>query len=182
MQAVIFVKRSERFPGKHVQLVDNKTIIDRVVSRLQKCEGIDETVIFSKDSAVKTDLCNVVEDKSDGSIADSLYAALKTFGDLFAFAGDMPCLSTELIDDIMNSWTGTSIVPFHSDGSIEPLHALYAGNTASVLKENIHRGEKSLRDYVRRIPHIVYFIPENRDYSFFNVNYPQDLIKVKKGC
>lgn len=183
MKAVVFVKKSERFPGKHMTKIGNTTMIDSVVSRILKSSMKSEVVVFTKDSSVTTGLCEVVEDTTEGTIVDSILAALLKFGDIFAFAGDMPCISSDVIDEMIAHSKGTSLIPVHADGLIEPLHSIYLAEFAQVLDSNIKNEKRSIREFISRIPHRMYAIPTERELSFYNVNYPGDLEKLRKeGC
>lgn len=183
MIAVIFVKRSERFPGKHNAMLNGMPLIENVIRRVKSSQGIGRVIIYSKDSDVGSELCEVTQDKSDGSIADSLLSALELFDDLFAIAGDMPCVSSKYIDRMLESPGSVSVIPMHSNGMIEPLHSIYRAESSGALRDNIRNGKKSLRDYIGRIPHIFTKIAEEEETSFFNVNRPEDLEMIKKkGC
>lgn len=183
MKAVVFAKRSERFPGKHMSLLGGSTLIDCIVSEILESDIISEVAVFTKDPVVRTSLCEVVSDTTEGSIADSLLSALRIFGGIFAVAGDMPCISHGLLDEMAGISGGSTLVPIHSDGLIDPMLAIYSSEHASVLESNIIGQRKSLRDFIYRIPHMMYEIPEKWEKCFYNVNYESDLELLRKdGC
>lgn len=183
MKAVVFAKRSERFPEKHMKSTGGMTLIDMVVSEILKSEKIGEVIIYSRDSSVKSDLCRTIEDRSEGSLADSLLSALREFGDLFAFAGDMPCLSHRIMDEMIGISSGQTIVPEYPDGKIEPLHSIYIARYIDVLESNIRSDLRSLREFISRVPHRFYRILPEQKMNFFNVNREEDFSWFKThGC
>ncbi len=183
MKAVVFAKRSERFPGKHMSLIGGQTLIDRVVSSIRRSALIEDVVIFSRDKSVKSVLCRTANDSTEGSIADSILAALRKYGRIFVFAGDMPCLSNEIINNMVNAAEGGAVVPRHRNGLPEPLHAIYDSADASVLEDNIREGNRKLSDFISRIPHVTYDISSEKEVNFYNVNYVEDLEWIRdNGC
>ncbi len=175
LTAVVFVKKSERFPGKHRALMNGVPIIDLVVSRLRNAKHVKRVLIYSRDPSVRSDLCHFQLDDTTGSIANSVLAALREFGDIFAIAGDMPCISSEIVDSMAQTYGGISMVPVHNSGLIEPLHAIYTASTATFLRQNIEDGKLSLREYISMIPHQFYRISADQEKHFRNVNYLSDI-------
>lgn len=180
---VIFAKRSERFPGKHSVKVFDSTLIDIVASRLLQSRYLADVRIFTKDPEIESDLCGVDLDRSEGNIVSSILSALEQYGDIFAVGGDMPCIDQSIIDSMLVAYDGKAIVPQKEDQNFEPLHAIYSADTKQVLKGNISVGKLSIIEYITAVPHTVFHIPRNKDFSFYNVNYPSDLAYIRRnGC
>jgi molybdopterin-guanine dinucleotide biosynthesis protein A len=182
LTAVVFVKRSVRFPGKHSALVQGTPMIDVVISRLRKATCLSDVIVYSKDPDVWPACCNVHMDTTTGTIADSLLSALQIYGDIFAVGGDMPCLSGSIIDAMAKLFDGTSVIPILENGWIEPLHAFYASDTAPMLKRSIDDGKFSLREYIDHIPHRFFRVSGQDVKHFLNVNNPQDLSTIPEDC
>ncbi|MCL4445238.1 MAG: molybdenum cofactor guanylyltransferase, partial [Candidatus Thermoplasmatota archaeon] len=72
MRAVIFVKRSVRFPGKHSVLVNGLGLTEGIAKKLSETGLFDETIIFSKDENFKSAYGTIVTDDSEGTILDSV--------------------------------------------------------------------------------------------------------------
>ncbi len=181
--AVIFAKKSERFPGKHSAIVNGKTLIDTVASRVKESFPDGAVVIFSKDPDIKSEECPVISDNSTGTIAHSLFAALSTFGTVFAFGGDMPCVSIDLVDRMLLSYAGVSIIPVHGKDQIEPLHSIYNNLTQEDLRLSIASGKLSIREFIGEIEHVSFRVDSEFEHSFYNVNYHSDLEDLRKnGC
>ena len=124
-----------------------------------------------------------MRDETEGTIVSSILTALEKFVDIFAIAGDMPCADPQMIDAMLQSFNGKAVVPLKEDKQIEPMHAIYCSSTVSVLKKNIEERRLSIREFIEAIPHSFFNIPRNREFSFYNVNYPSDLVYIQRnGC
>lgn len=180
---VVFAKPSERFPGKHSAIIWDSQLIDLVVDRALQCRHLDSVIIMSRDPEIKSDLCKVVYDDTDGTLVDSLLVSLRKYGDVFAIGGDMPCIDPEIMDLMLSSFSGKALIPRREDQKYEPLHAIYCAGTADILEKNIREDKRSFVEFIDLIPHSVFNIPRNREFSFYNVNYPSDLTYIKRnGC
>ena len=183
MIAVVFAKDSVRFPGKHSIDLDGVAMIDRVISRVLDFEDLEDVVLFTRSRSISTSLCRIEYDNSASGIARSLLLAMERYGDIFAVAGDMPCISPGIADKMLQSWSGKCVVPVHSDGRIEPLFAVYPAKRMAELRNNLEKGKLSLHEFIRSIPFTAYSIKEEDAASFTNVNTPDDMRMLKeRGC
>ncbi len=179
----MFAKRSSRFPGKHGAMIGEHTLIDTVILAVMAAEHIDSVIIFSKDPDVKSEYCDSVTDGSEGTIVESVLNAVSKYGTIFALAGDMPCISPEIIDSMVEMSGGNTVVPYHSDGMPEPLHSIYAASTLNKMEENLKAGSGRLRDLISSVMHVRFEIDEGHEENFYNVNYPEDLVRIREmGC
>ena len=180
MIAVVFVKDSVRFPGKHSIKLDGVSMIDRVISRVLSFMKLEDVVLFTKSRSISTSLCRIEYDNSTPGIAHSLLLAMERYGDIFAVAGDMPCLSPRIAGNMLGSWNGECVVPVHPDGRIEPLFAIYPAKHVEEMRNNLEKGKLSLHEFIRSIPFTAYSIKEEDAVSFTNVNTPYDLRLLKE--
>ena len=182
MKAVVFVKMSERFPGKHRILVRGKQIIDYELERIGLSGCFNEVIVISKDRYLTTKNARIVKDSTQGTLIDSLIFSLEEEGEFMAFAGDMPLVSPEFIRRMCLMYNGTPVVPQWNDGKIEPMMAIYNSSLVQELKAYINSGKKSLREFILNSAFVRIDIPQNREMEecFLNVNYPEDLLEVEK--
>ncbi len=132
MKAIVFVKKSERLPGKHSMDICGKKMIQMVCEPLIANERLDEVIIYSKDPSLRCDSCKISMDNSAGVLIDSLIAAIKEYGTFLAVGGDMPFINDHIINLILNEYVGIPIAMISSEGIVEPLFAVYNRN---ILKE-----------------------------------------------
>ncbi len=183
MIAVVFAKDSVRFPGKHSINLGDTSMIDRVISRVLDFGELEEVVLFTKSRSISTSLCRIEYDNSAPAIAHSLLLAMEKHGDIFAVAGDMPCVSPRIARKMLGSWNGECVVPVHPDGRIEPLFAIYPAKHIAEMRNNLEKGKLSLHEFIRSIPFTGYRIREEDAVSFTNVNTPDALRMLKeRGC
>jgi molybdopterin-guanine dinucleotide biosynthesis protein A len=182
MKAVIFVKMSERFPGKHRILVRGKQIIDYELERIRLSGCFDELVVLSKDRYLATKNARIINDTSEGTLINSLLFALEEEVEFMAFAGDMPLVSPDFIMKMCHVYNGKPLVPKWKDGRIEPMMAIYNSSLILDLKNYINSGKKSLREFILNSGFMNIDIPQNSEMekSFLNVNYPDDLLEMEK--
>ena len=182
MKTIVFVKMSERFPGKHRFLIRGKQIIDYELEKILKSQCFDEILVLSKDRYLTTDNARIIMDTSEGTLIDSLLFALELEDEFMAFAGDMPLVSSEFIKTMCNLYNGRPIVPQWKTGRIEPMMAIYNNSLLLDLKNYINSGKKSLREFILTSGFMKIHIPQSSEMEncFLNVNYPDDLLVVEK--
>jgi len=182
MKAVLFVKMSERFPGKHRFLVRGKQLIDYELERIRISGCFNEVIVLSKDRYLTTKNARIINDTTQGTLIDSLLFALEEEAEFMAFAGDMPLVSPDFIKKMCQIYNGRPVVPQWNDGKIEPMMAIYNNTLIQDLKAYINSGKKSLRGFILNSGFVRIDIPQTREmeYCFLNVNYPEDLLEVEK--
>ena len=182
MKAIVFVKMSERFPGKHRFLIKGKQIMDYELEKILKSQCFDEILVLSKDRYLTTDNARIIIDTSEGTLIDSLLFALELEDEFMAFAGDMPLVSSEFIKTICNLYNGRPIVPQWKTGRIEPMMAIYNMSLIQDIKSYIKSGKKSLTEFILNSDFLRLEIPDEKymENCFLNVNYPEDLLDVEK--
>lgn len=113
---------------------------------------------------------------------------LKNLGDVFVFAGDMPCINSWLIDRMYDIWsTGDycAVVPGWRNDYLEPLHAIYSENIASLIEENIIKRKLSVTALLKEISNKYILLLDNlpplAKLSVYNVNTIEDINCLVKG-
>ncbi|MCD6363570.1 MAG: molybdenum cofactor guanylyltransferase [Synergistetes bacterium] len=183
MLAVVFVGTSRRFPGKHfIEVRPGLRMIDLVISRLRAI-GLD-VLVYSKISFN----CSVPLIKDNERwILPSLASLLEGLAErgikeVIAVAGDMPLISGEGINLLINSLSDCdlAVIPRWENGFMEPLHAIYRSGIAPFFKDALESGISSLHGAIERSPWVKFIEAELfPSEAFFNVNEPGDLIKLR---
>ena len=177
MRAVIFVKRSVRFPGKHSILVNGLGLTEGIAKKLSETGLFDETIIFSKDENFKSAYGTIVSDDSEGTILDSVIMAVQEFGDIFAFAGDMPFICLHIVSAMLLKFDGKPLCPRSSNNVLQTLHCIYGKRDLMALKEYAGEGGKSMHGFIERNGAIIDY-GSNDNICFENINFPSDLVRL----
>lgn len=182
MKAVVFVKMSERFPGKHRIVVKGKQIIDYELERIERSGCFEDLIVLSKDKFLTTKNARIMNDQTEGTLVDSMLFALEQESEFMAFAGDMPLVSPEFIRDMCSLYHGKPIVPRWKNGKLEPMMAIYNESLIPGLKSYIKSGKKSLKDFILTSDFLKMEIPDGKymENSFLNINYPDELLNLEK--
>ncbi|OWP56837.1 MAG: hypothetical protein B2I17_01750 [Thermoplasmatales archaeon B_DKE] len=178
MRAVIFVKKSVRFPGKHSVQVNGYGMTEGIAKKLVESGLFEEVIIFSKDSGLKSDYGRIITDVSDGTILDSVILAVRKFGNIFAFAGDMPFICIPIVSRMLIEFKGKTLCPRSGDAVLQTLHCIYAGSDLKNLDTYATRGGKSLRDFVKEFAIAMDYGRED-ERCFENVNFRSDIERLK---
>ncbi len=175
MKCIIFTKRSERFPGKQMFPIDGIPLIQIIVKKLLDSGVCGIPVIFTKDPDIKADDALIIRDTTDGIIIDSLLSAIKSYGEFFAFAGDMPLIDTAFVAEMIERYREKPLFPVHENGMIEPLHGIYNKTLERGMADYISGGGRSITGFLNRSDIDTIRIEKKYEYSFINLNYPDDL-------
>ncbi len=176
LTAVILVGRSKRFPNKHFSSVGNKRLIDIVLENLKRL-GF-EVIIYSKYPFPIS--APLILDE-DSWLLPSLISLLKKLNrEVFIFGGDMPLIQREAVEKMMGYLNHSVVVPRWKNGYLEPLHAYYTPAIVSAFERELRGDNPSLHGAIERCGD-VHYIPaeEMPPLTFFNVNTPQDLERLK---
>lgn len=179
MKAIVTIKKSERFPNKHAYRVGEETLLDMLLKRLHSVHGFDEILVFSKDPTIQTSYADTVLDHTEGIITDSIYFLIEEFGEFFVFAGDMPVVSPEFIQKMLDSYNERPLCPIHQYRTIEPLHSIYNKNIEKDLKAYIQKGGKSLYRFILQSDFDYIEIDKKYESNFLNVNHKEDIEKLR---
>lgn len=164
-------------------LVDEKTVIERQRAVIQQ---IIASLYTISDTPLLPDIPNYADEfKKMGPIV-GIYTALKhlTSDYIFAFSCDMPFLNSNLILAMIKQIESApcdALVPKHSKG-IEPLHAIYKKTIIPTIEEQFYAGNYQIRAFFNKI-NMAFFDTDTHGYGnncFFNINYPEDIIKANE--
>ncbi|MEM0134676.1 MAG: NTP transferase domain-containing protein [Thermoplasmatales archaeon] len=125
MKAVIFVKQSERLPGKHLMTICGEPIIKRIYDTLERTSLFEDVVIYSKYPDLEVGGCKIEQDNTVGTLLDSILSAIVIFGEFLAVGGDLPLLDSEIISKIVLNYHGNPVAAVDYEGIVEPLLAIY---------------------------------------------------------
>lgn len=159
--AVVPVKLSTRLPGKHFLKLGSKPILEIIVEKLKT---VAEVSIYSK---VHLDFPHELELSPDIMHLVSLLS--QKFNAFILVAGDMPFFTVEDLEILIRSFSGRTVVPRDSDGSLQPLFAIYSGKMSP---------GRNLAEMISSANHQYIDSSIFSKYAFFNVNTHEDYIKA----
>jgi len=164
-----------------------KCLIDIVISRLQPLVG-DNLIIVGPPEKYPAYKQVVPDLFSKGSPLVGIYSGLKASFSLYniVVGCDMPFLEVKLLQYMIENINSNDLViPRYGAGYLEPLCAIYGKRCLEVMERNLVKDIFSVRAI---FPYLkVRFIEEEEIkkydpglYSFFNINYKQDMIRAEK--
>jgi molybdenum cofactor guanylyltransferase len=190
--AIILCGGKERRFGsnKAKAIVGGMALIDRVIDRLLPVT--DQIMVVTAPG--KTDVLaeHKVELLTDeypgrgplGGIYTGLVAARHSYS--IVVGCDMPFINTSLLRYMVESADGyDAVIPRIGKNMLEPLHAVYHKACIPVMQEALEKDNLSIYQItdilkVRFVESIEYLKFDPKMYSFFNINYPDDLDKAKQ--
>jgi len=98
----------------------------------------------------------------------------------FFIACDMPLISSEVIEVILNRHKDEDIFGLQSPRGAEPLCTIYSKNCVPVVEHQIACGNYSLHNLFKKVPSV--FIEPPDSAGLFNINTPHDLKKFKSNA
>jgi len=164
-------------------VVKGRTIVERQREAIQ---GIFSSVFTVAHNPIVPDIPNYEDEfEKIGPIA-GIYTALKQAKTdyIFAFSCDMPFLNRQLIVAMIKQMETSSdevLVPKHYQG-IEPLHAIYKKTVLPIVEQQIKTQKYQIRAFFDKVK-IAYFDTASYGFnngSFFNINYPEDILKANE--
>ncbi len=182
VKAVIFAKQSERLPGKHMMDICGQPMIKRIYDTLLRTGFFDDVLIYSKYADLKISGCKIERDGTQGTLIDSLLSAISAFHEFLAVGGDLPLLDGKTISIIVRNYHNDPVVSVDSDGTVEPLLAIYNDSIYDDLL-SYSRSSKKIYEFVgKRFRRIV--LDSELSSKLFNVNTMEDLKMARKlaGC
>jgi len=180
---------SRRFGGitKSNIVVDGEKIISRIINTIN--DLFSEIIIITNTPSEFQDLSRyrVASDhfQNAGPLAGIHSALISSENDaIFVFAGDMPFLSKEIIEEQTRQFRlNESEVLIPRIGElIEPLHSIYRVSVLPRMERFLAEGKnRAVRDFLSGL-HVDYFIlqdsEENRR-AFTNINTQRDIDSIK---
>ncbi len=178
VKAVIFVKNSERLPGKHLMEICGEPMVRRIYRNIESTGLFDYIVIYSKYSELAVEGCNVERDQTTGTLIDSILSSIKLHGEFLAVGGDMPFLGADLIFRLVKEYDGRPLSVVDSDGTVEPLLSIYNPSIFDDLYES-SRHSKEIYRFIRE-RFVLLELEQDESSELFNVNTQEDLNKARR--
>ncbi len=178
MRAYVLVGNSRRLPKKHlIEIIPRKRLIDLVVENLHSI-GFEVVVYAKYRIEVGT---KVVIDYSSW-ILPSIVSILQTNSEVFIFGGDMPLIRKKAVIMMLNQREGDkTVIPKWKNGYLEPLHGFYTKASLPCFIKEIKRNKGSLTNALKNCPSVKFISAELMPPdTFFNVNYPKDIEKLRE--
>lgn len=163
--------------------IGNRTILERQLKVISTF--FDDYFSVSK-KKLTSDLPFVSDSYIQIGPLAGIHAALKHAKSdfVFVFSCDMPFINREIIGmmlDEIDFYPTDVIIPRHKDG-IEPLHAIYNKSIIPIIENQIDEKNFKIRLLFNKLT-VTYVDLDNTvnpEWSFFNVNYPEDIIKAEE--
>jgi molybdopterin-guanine dinucleotide biosynthesis protein A len=181
LAAVILAGGASRRMGrdKATLVVDGRTLVERTVTTVAaRCAPV--FVVAAPGQALPHVSAEILRDEIRGvgpllATARGLRAAAAAGADrAFVCAVDMPCLTADLIDDLLGPTLGlTAEVVLPWDGRDHYLAGIYRTSLAGRADALVAAGERSMRALVQACDTQRIVLPERRELA--NVNSPADL-------
>jgi molybdopterin-guanine dinucleotide biosynthesis protein A len=190
--AVLAGGTASRFGGrpKGLEKVGGVRILDRVVEVATVATGASPVLVANAPEAQQwIDGIGTVADivQNAGSLGGIYTAVSSGEGPVLVVAWDMPFLTVELVEALVNGAGDYDIFLPESTGplGVEPLCAIYGpGTTEPIQRSLLHEDLRSTKfhDEVRRgtLPLDEVRAFGDPDVLFFNVNDPQDLQRAEE--
>ena len=176
---------------KATEKIDAQTLIQHSVKSLLGFG--DEIIVVTAPGKTELGLgdfpqVRVVEDSATGKgPIMGIYTGLSASNSELnlVVACDMPFLNLDLIKFMVSQANACDAVIPRLGGLMEPLHAIYSRSAKNSALELIDSGSFSLSQLIKRI--LVRFVDEGEidvydpeRLSFFNINFPEDLVKARQ--
>lgn len=185
--AILAGGASSRF-GRDKALIEvgDETLIERVVARLTKVTD-DLLIVGNALSRFRHLNAHLVEDRVEGLGAlGGIFTSLQTcrHPHVFVCACDMPFLDMNLIRYMFLLSPGYDVVMPYIAEEAEPMHAIYGKTCLPAVTELVRAREARIVTFLPQVrvrdvreDEIQIFDPQFR--SFFNLNTPEDLDKMR---
>lgn len=185
--AILVGGKSSRL-GQDKALLDvaGEPLIQRIAKRLDRITD-DLMVVGSDLDRFHFLQARMVQDLVSGfGSLGGIYSALEAARHAYVFVAgcDMPFLDMNLVRYIVLLAPGYDVVMPYVGGEAEPLHAIYATTCTDAIKAAIAQGERRIISFLPEVrvrevheDEIRIFDPDFR--SFFNINTPEDLKKMR---
>jgi molybdopterin-guanine dinucleotide biosynthesis protein A len=166
---------------------NGQPLIEHIVAKLTKLS--DDVIIVTNSPENYNHLeAKLVGDIYPGKVAlGGIYSGLRaaTNAHSLIVACDMPFLDLNLLRYMILLASGHDVVIPRIGGLVEPLHAIYSKSCLEPIDRLLARGGLKIVDFfpevrVRYVEESEVDIFDPQHLSFFNVNTPSDLAKMKK--
>lgn len=178
MKAVIFVKESERLPGKHLFKICGEPMLARIYRTLKGTKFFDEVIVYSKYRNLELEGIKIERDLTEGVLIDSIISAIKSFGEFFAVGGDLPLMDVEVISKLLENYDGRPLAAVSFYGIVEPLFAIYNEGIYHNILE-FSRKDRKIFTFIGREFRLIK-MNEEESKKLFNVNTKEDFEEARE--
>ncbi len=165
-----------------------KPLIEHVLSQI---DGLGEEILITTNHPTELKYLGfrLVPDQDPGAGAlNGLYTALNAAKEAYVLvlACDMPFISRPLLEHMLKIAPLADVIVPRPQGLYEPLQALYQRqNCLPAVKAALEEGDKRVVSFfprvkVHAIEQAVITRLDPKGLSFFNVNYPKDLVRAEE--
>ena len=174
---------SSRFPNKILQKIENKTLIELLISRLKKSKYLDKIVLAIPKNKKNKLLRNKIKKNidifagSEKDVLDRYFQAAKKFKakTIVRICGDCPLIDPKVVDKIVNfyqkndfDYVSNTIKPTYPDGlDVEVF------NFDTLRKTWIKAKSKTERE------HVTQYIIQNKKFKKKNILYKENLSNLR---
>ena len=177
-------KSSRMGTDKGLLKFNGKPIIQIIVEQLQP--AVSNAIIVSKNKAYKKFGLEVIPDLiNDKGPAGGIHAALShTDSDkIFVVSCDMPNITTNAIQYIVEQSFHSQITLPLNDGKVEPLFGIYAKTCLPLWQQLIEQGKIKLQEMVTHFELLKINVENHKFFNaelFSNINDKNDLLNAQK--
>lgn len=177
-------KSSRMGTDKGLLKFNGKPIIQIIVEQLQP--AVSNAIIVSKNEAYKKFGLEVIPDLiNDKGPAGGIHAALShTDSDkVFVVSCDMPNITTNAIQYIIEQSFHSQITLPLNDGKVEPLFGVYAKTCLPLWQQLIEQGKIKLQEMVTHFDLLKINVENHKFFNaelFLNINDKNDLLNAQK--
>ncbi len=154
--------------------VGNQLLIERQITVLRKI--FDDIVLVANGLCSLNNVTLVSDYFINAGPLAGIHAALKNsrYPYTFVVSGDMPFLNQRLIVSMLQ------IDHLFDYDLIEPLHAIYSRNCLPVIEHNLQSKKFAIRSIYHDLRVLYWDLPSEyiAEEVFFNINYPEDIVKA----
>jgi len=174
---------SSRFPNKILQKIENKTLLELLIYRLEKSKYLDKIVLAIPKNKKNELLKNKVKKKieiysgSENDVLDRYFKAAKKFkaDTIVRICGDCPLIDPKVVDKIVNfyqnndfDYVSNTIKPTYPDGlDVEVF------NFETLKKTWIRAKSDTDRE------HVTQYIIHNKKFKKKNISYKKNLSNLR---
>ena len=174
---------SSRFPNKILQKIENKTLLELLINRLEKSKYLDKIVLAIPKNKKNALIRNKVKKKieifygSENDLLDRYFKAAKKFKaeTIVRICGDCPLIDPKVVDKIINfhqnndyDYVSNTIKPTYPDGlDVEVFNFAVLKTTWLSAKSNTDR------------EHVTQYIIRNKKFKKKNIIYKENLSNLR---
>ena len=175
---------SQRFPGKVVKKINNRTILEILIKRLSKSKHISKIVVACSKNRNDKKIINICKklgikyfSGSENDVLDRFYNVAKKYkaSNILRITGDCPLIDFQIVDEVISNfflkdvdYASNTNPPTFPDGLDVEIFKFSALKKA--FKESINFSERE---------HVTPFIRNNKKFKKFNLHNYKDYSSIR---